>query len=479
MAQIRRRLLIVGLSILAALTIVSGAASVTALAYQNRIHPQTLVAGESVGGLTPAEAQRVIERKQAELAESSLTISYNGQTAQLLLQDLGVSISGLDRSILARHSFWDWLDPGYWASFFGRQDIGLAYEIDQVAARQRVEEIFGVAAEATNAALVVADNQLNVIPGQPGESLEMGGILGAIAQLLKTGQLTAVTLAAASVEPLVSTEAAARTKSELESGLQTVYLAGDDRNFTIPVARLYELLDYEPTSGGLKWQVSDERLREYLSSRIAARINLRMLPKTIQSDTQQVTQEGRDGKVVDLDGLVADVKRTITEQIDTREAPVEIKVASTAFTERIVHPDYIPGLFEGLYLSINLTKQRLFVMDSYTVVASYVISSGKPGTPTPVGTFYILNKHSLAQSRLFPGIWMEKWNALTTTPGSTGGYQGYGLHRVPCFDSECNVRESLSHLGRPVSAGCVRIENAGADWVYDHAPIGTPVHIHR
>jgi lipoprotein-anchoring transpeptidase ErfK/SrfK len=112
-----------------------------------------------------------------------------------------------------------------------------------------------------------------------------------------------------------------------------------------------------------------------------------------------------------------------------------------------------------------------------TKQAEYLISSGKRGTPTPSGVFYIKNKIPLAQSRLFPGIWMEKWNALARTPDG-GGYQGYGVHRVPCFDPNCNSREPASHLGRPVSHGCVRIENAGADWVYDNAPVGTPVNIH-
>ncbi len=73
---------------------------------------------------------------------------------------------------------------------------------------------------------------------------------------------------------------------------------------------------------------------------------------------------------------------------------------------------------------------------------------------------------------------MQKWNALTTTKGSYGGYDGYGLHRVPCFNKECTSREPQSHLGRPVSHGCVRIADAGADWVYDNAPVDTPVYVH-
>ena len=210
---------------------------------------------------------------------------------------------------------------------------------------------------------------------------------------------------------------------------------------------------------------------------MAAKVNIKMLPKTTMADTQQVTQEGRDGREANLSSLAKEIARTITEHTDTANSPLAVSTRTIPFTEKTVYPDFIAGLYPGLYIDINLTKQRLFIMVGDVKQAEYVISSGKRGTPTPSGVFYIKNKLALAQSRLFPGIWMENWNALARTPDG-GGYQGYGLHRVPCFDARCYSREPASHLGRPVSHGCVRIEDAGADWVYNNAPVGTPVNIH-
>jgi len=202
-----------------------------------------------------------------------------------------------------------------------------------------------------------------------------------------------------------------------------------------------------------------------------------MLQKLVQSDTGAVTQEGRDGLEVDLTALSSQISRIISDHVNTSNAPISIPANPIPFTEKTIYPGYVPGLFEGLYIDINLTKQTLYIMNNNDKQAEYLISSGKRGTPTPVGVFYIKNKSALAQSRLFPGIWMEKWNALARNPDGSG-YEGYGLHRVPCFDANCVYREDISHLGRPVSHGCVRISNDGADWVFANAPIGTPVNIH-
>ncbi|QQG49647.1 MAG: L,D-transpeptidase [Candidatus Berkelbacteria bacterium] len=478
MKDVKRLAIIVGLCLTCAVALVAGVAAVTAFAYQNRLSPRTIIAGESVGNMSTAEAERIIAAKQNSLTAATLTLTYNDKTEAVPLTELGVVIAGPELNVLlAPNNQWDWLDLNYWSNFFGKKEIGLLYEIDKDVAQKKIETVFGVTSTAQSAALAVNNGLLEVVPSRVGESIGLDLVVAAVGQLLRTGSADAVPLAAAEVAPSVTTEVVNRTKTEIEAALQPIYLAGDGRNFMIPEAHLYDLIDYQTSNGQLLWSINNDKLQGYLASKIAGRINLKMVEKLIQSDTQQVTQEGRDGKSVDMNTLISAVKRTITEQTPTKDAPIQIGVVTTAFTQKTVEPDYVPGLVEGLYIDVNLSKQRLFIMNGTTKVAQYLISSGKRGTPTPVGRFYIKNKIALAQSRLFPGIWMEKWNALAKNSDGSG-YEGYGLHRVPCFDSACNSREPSSHLGRPVSHGCVRIEDSGADWVYDNAPVGTLVNIH-
>jgi len=474
----RRWIMITALGVACAVTLVAGAASVTAFAYQNRIQPRTVIAGASISNFSREAAETAIRQKQEELAQASLAVTYNEQTATLALKDLGVSIAGPEHNVVgAPNNPWDWADPNYWKTFFSRKEIGLEYHFDREVAQKKLEEIFGVATSAENAKLIVTNGSLEVVPARSGESIGIDNLVTAIHRLLKSGQRRPVMVASAIVEPSISTEAAHRTRTEIENNLQPIYLSGEGKSFTIPVVHQYDLLKYEPANGELRWEIDDDKLKSYLTTKIAGRLNVKMVQRTIQQDTQQVIQEGKDGKSVELPTLLSTVKRTITERIPTRQAPVTIPVQTVAFTEKIVTPGYVAGLFEGLYVDINISRQTLYIMNGRTNTGSYLISSGKRGTPTPLGLFYVKNKIPIAQSRLYPGIWMRNWNALARNADGSG-YEGYGIHDLPAFNAEYTLVEGASHLGRPVSHGCVRLGHAASVWFYQNIPVGTPVNIH-
>ncbi|MDP3993091.1 MAG: L,D-transpeptidase family protein [bacterium] len=463
-------------SFTAVLSLVAALGAITSLNFEGRVLPRTMVAGVDIGGLPYSTATEKIQLKASEMSALQLTFSLDDKSASASLDELGVQVdeqSTLLQAVRSPNSF-DWLAPTYWRSMFSVKKLDLSYGADPSVLRQKVETLLGVTTAAKDAVISYDNGQLVVSEGQKGISISDIAIDAAIKTALSSGTAASAKLEYTESSPIITTEIAAQTKTDVEQKFIPIYLKFEDKNFTITPSSQYSILDFSPMNGKIGYQVSQTKVSNYLSSAVASKVNIKMLPKTTQSDTQQVTQEGRDGRETDLTRLAKDVTRTITELTDTSSSPIAISTRTIPFTEKIVYPDYEASLFPGLYIYINLAKQRLFIMNGGTKQAEYVISSGKRGTPTPSGTFYIKNKIPLAQSRLFPGIWMEKWNALARTPDG-GGYQGYGLHRVPCFDPQCNSREPASHLGRPVSHGCVRISNEGADWVYDNAPIGTPV----
>lgn len=474
----KRLFLITGLSIIAATTLVCSAAAVTAYAYQNRVLPRTIVAGLSVGSLTHQEAAQLIIQKEAELATAVIPVTYQDRSESIPLVELGVSIAGPDQNVTAsQNDIWDWIRPTHWQQFFSHKEVAIRYNLDQAVAQKKVEEVFGVKTTAQDAAVLVTNGALTVQPATSGESLGIGGVVRAIETLLTRGQLVPVSVAVEPVEPQIFTETAAQTKTEIEAALRPIYLIADNRSFTIPKEHLYDLIRYEAKSGQLNWQIDDEKLQAYLATKITGRINVKMVQKLIQSDTLEVTQQGKDGKVVDVPTLISSVRRTIAEQTDTKQQPLIIPVQTITFTEKIVAPEYIAGLFPGLYIDINLSKQKMFVMNGQTKTGQFLISSGKRGTATPVGLFYIKNKIDIAQSRLYPGIWMRNWNALAKNPDGSG-YEGYGIHDLPAFNAAYTIVEGASHLGRPVSHGCVRLGHNESVWFYQNVPIGTPVNIH-
>lgn len=447
--------------------------------FAGKVLPRTMVAGVDIGGMPYTTAQQRVQLKAGELSGLKISFSLNDKTASASLDELGVKVdeaSTLATTIRTPNSF-DWMAPSYWKSMISSKSLGLSYSADPSVLRQKVEALLGITTAAKDAEIVFENGQLVVREGQKGVSISDKAIDEAIKNALATGSTAIAKLEYTESAPIITTEIATQTKTEIEQKFIPIYLDFEGQHFTISPNSQYSFLDFSPVNGRISYQVSQTKVSNYLSLAVASKINIKMLPKTTMFDTQQVTQEGRDGREADITSLAKVVVRTITELTDTTNSPLTVSARAIPFTEKVVYPDFVAGLFPGLYIDINLTKQRLFIMVGEVKQAEYLVSSGKRGTPTPSGVFYIKNKIPLAQSRLFPGIWMEKWNALARTPDG-GGYQGYGLHRVPCFDSQCNSREPSSHLGRPVSHGCVRIEDAGADWVYDNAPVGTPVNIH-
>ncbi len=98
-------------------------------------------------------------------------------------------------------------------------------------------------------------------------------------------------------------------------------------------------------------------------------------------------------------------------------------------------------------------------------LGSFKISSGKASTPTPLGHYQVINKHPKAWSPF--GLWMPYWLGL--------GTGRFGFHELPIWPN--GYREGESHLGIPVSAGCIRLGIGPAKFIYDFAEIGMPVEI--
>jgi lipoprotein-anchoring transpeptidase ErfK/SrfK len=127
-----------------------------------------------------------------------------------------------------------------------------------------------------------------------------------------------------------------------------------------------------------------------------------------------------------------------------------------------------PKIVTGKYIDISLKYQNMVIFEEGKAVESYLISSGKKGFDTPVGEYKIENKSPRAWSKAY-NLWMPNWMAFVPSGKM-------GIHELPIWPN--GYQEGASHLGTPVSHGCVRLGKGSAKIVYDWAEIGTPVIIH-
>ncbi len=115
-------------------------------------------------------------------------------------------------------------------------------------------------------------------------------------------------------------------------------------------------------------------------------------------------------------------------------------------------------------LVVNLKKQTMERRLDGIVFDSYIVSTGKPGMATPVGTFKVLQKHPRAWSSSAK-LWMPYWMHFSG--------RGHGFHELPEWPG--GKKEGENHLGKPVSHGCIRLGIGAAKKIYDWSPVGTPV----
>ncbi len=103
---------------------------------------------------------------------------------------------------------------------------------------------------------------------------------------------------------------------------------------------------------------------------------------------------------------------------------------------------------------IDVPNRQLHLYDSNQMVNSFPIAVGKPATPTPAGTYTVIEKVP------YPGgVFGTRWLGLSR--------RYYGVHgtNAPWL------------IGQAVSNGCIRMYNSDVEYVYDRVDIGSEVRI--
>lgn len=119
-------------------------------------------------------------------------------------------------------------------------------------------------------------------------------------------------------------------------------------------------------------------------------------------------------------------------------------------------------------IKVELGAFRLTVSNGAEVVREETVAIGKAGSPTPTGEFYVTDVIETGNPRGPYGTWALGLSAYsdvyTTFAGGPGQVAIHGTNE-------------LSSLGRPASAGCVRVEDPAIIALAAQIPRGTPVSI--
>lgn len=104
---------------------------------------------------------------------------------------------------------------------------------------------------------------------------------------------------------------------------------------------------------------------------------------------------------------------------------------------------------------IDIEEKELFLLNNNKLVKQYSVAIGKDETPSPLGSFKIIEKSHWGEG--FGGYWM----GLDCTWGQ------YGIHGTTKPES----------IGLPSSHGCFRMNSSDAAEIFEKVPCGTPVFV--
>ncbi|AJD29487.1 L,D-transpeptidase [Clostridium sporogenes] len=113
--------------------------------------------------------------------------------------------------------------------------------------------------------------------------------------------------------------------------------------------------------------------------------------------------------------------------------------------------------YRAIYrIVINTKAHTLTLFRNNNVYKTYKVAVGKPSTPTPKGTFKIINR--------------------AVNPGGPFGARWLGLN-IPYGDYGIHGTNNPSSIGKSVSNGCIRMFNNQVIELSNLVPIGTTVTI--
>ncbi len=112
---------------------------------------------------------------------------------------------------------------------------------------------------------------------------------------------------------------------------------------------------------------------------------------------------------------------------------------------------------------VSISQQMLWAYKGDKVVLSSYVSTGRAGFDTPLGSYAVLTK---LPSQTMEGVIRGEYYNVPDVPSVlyfTNG--GHALHGTYWHNN----------FGIPMSHGCVNLPLDVADWLYNWAPVGTPV----
>lgn len=445
-------------------------------AYAKRVYPGVWIHAQPLSGLTREQVIDRLEPIHKAMLLQKVTLNLADKQYHPTLAELGYRV---DTEAIASKAVALGRGDGFKKSIQSLLDyrrsnaIPLIYSIDQGQFDSYLNTISqDVVKEPQNMALAYEENSIVITPAEEGIILDKESLRQAIQRQARPGQTAIITLDFKPTKPTIADESqVAKAKEQLVQLLsKPISIRAEEVALDLTPKQTYDLLYFETKDNQLKLAISDDALRTAVGQ-MAKKVDVKPIAKQVNALNQQVITEGQAGRQLNIPSSIAALKTYLTAE--SPEPTVNLKVDKIDPKVTTVSPEFLTGRYPGRYIEIDLSAQRIHLIEGDAYHQTFLISTGKWDTPTPRGEFKIKNQIETAWSKRY-GLFMPNWMGLETA--NTNFYDGYGIHGLPYWPN--GAREGESHLGRPVSHGCIRLGSEEIKYLYGWVQVGTPVVIH-
>lgn len=453
--------------------VLGGAGTAYAAHFQDRALPGSTLAGVPVAGMSRDEVATAVRERAAEV---EVTLEAGEGTRTATLADLGYAVD-VDATVDAVFANRTW--STYATSLMSSRDVDAVVTTDPAATDAVIADLvkdsggIGVDAKVT---LAKDKKSFVVVPAVSGKTVVESTFQNAVSAAAR--DLTSATTAVEFVEavPEVTTQEAEQVADRANALVaKPVTLSDGEDTHKASAARKASWVSIPTTDGALGAPTIQAAKVQAWAVKLAkeAKVDTRdgVRNVTESGSVKTVVKEARDGKEVSNADAVAKAAAAALASGKSFEGAFEYRTIKATWkertiadgAERLVYPA-APG---EKWIDVDLDRHTMTAYVGAKVVYGPIsMVDGQDEKPTVRGTFKVYYKNPMMTMRgnNADGTRYETPNV----PWSTFFHRGFALHGAPWRSS----------FGYSASHGCINLPVGVAKWVYDFAPIGTPVVSH-
>lgn len=467
----RKKVLLGGVAGLA--VVLGGVGTAYAAHFQDRALPGSTVAGQSVAGLSRDEVAAAV-RERADDVEVTLEAGEATRTASLA--DLGYAVD-VDATVDAVFANRTW--STYATSLMSSREVDAVVTTDPAATdvviADLVKDSGGIGVDAT-VKLAKDKKSFVVVPAVAGKTVVESTFQDAVGAAARDLTSASTVVEFTEAVPDVTTDEAQAVADKANALAKTPVAVSDGEDtHKASVARKVSWISIPVTDGALgEPTIKADKVKAWAAklakeAKVEPRAGLRNV--TQSGDVKTVVTRARDGKEVSNADALATAAVAALSGGKAYEGTFDYKTTKATWKERTIADGAerlaYPAAPGEKWIDVNLSRHTMTAyVGAKAVYGPISMVDGQDEKPTVRGTFKVYYKRELMTMRgnNADGTRYETPNV----PWSTFFHEGFALHGAPWRSS----------FGYSASHGCVNLPVGVAKWVYDFAPIGTPVVSH-